>query len=53
MISDEDEVYLTQTKIIAMTVYDLLSKPELVNQIVKSFKPKMTYQEYITYLQTQ
>ena len=53
MISDEDEVYLTQTKIIAMTVYDLLSKPELVDQIVKSFKPKITYQEYIDYLQTQ
>ena len=53
MISDEDEVYITQAKIIANTVFDLLNDPSIINKIKKEFKPKMTYQQYIDYLNGQ
>lgn len=53
LVADQEEVYLTQAKIIAMTVYDLLSDPKLVDNIKKAFKPIMTYDEYLKYLSNQ
>ncbi len=49
-IVDKNEVYLTQAKIVVSSVLDLLQHPEKVDNIVNSFKPKMTYQQYIDYL---
>jgi len=53
LVTDQEEVYLTQAKLVAMTVYDLLSNPALVENIKKTFKPTMTYAEYLTYLGNQ
>ncbi len=52
-IKDPYEIYITQAKIIAGTVYDLLTNPEKVKYIVDSFKPSITYDEYIKYLDNQ
>ncbi len=49
-IEDPETVYITQAKITAMTVYDLLADPSKVKKIVDEFKPSMTYQQYIDYL---
>lgn len=49
-IDDPQEVYLTQPKVVGMAVLDLLAHPEKVKHITDSFKPKMTYEEYIAYL---
>ena len=50
LISDPYEVYIIQPKVVCGSVIDLLEQPELVNDIVNNFKPKMTYQQYINYL---
>ena len=50
-IEDPEEVYITQAKIVAGSVFDLLSNPERVQQIRDSFTPTMTYEEYIEYLE--
>lgn len=50
LISDPYEVYIIQPKVVCGSVIDLLEQPELVNDIVNNFKPKMTYQQYIDYL---
>ena len=49
-IEDPETVYITQSKITAMTVYDLLADPSLVKQITDEFTPSMTWQQYIDYL---
>lgn len=49
-VSDKQEVYLTQAKIISDSVYDFLSNPELVKKVVDNYKPSMTYQQYLDYL---
>jgi hypothetical protein len=49
-IDDPQEVYLTQPKVVGMAVLDLLAHPEKVKHITDAFKPKMTYEEYIAYL---
>lgn len=49
-IEDPYEIYIIQAKIIAGTVYDLLKEPEKVQKIVNSFKPGITYDEYVDYL---
>lgn len=49
-IADPYEVYITQAKIIAGTVYDLLTEPEKLKKVTDSFKPTMTYDEYLKYL---
>ena len=52
-IEDPEEVYITQAKIVAGSVFDLLSNPEIVQQIKDSFTPAMTYEEYIEYLESK
>ena len=49
-IKDPEEVYIVQTKLLASIAYDLLEHPEKVEKIKQNFKPKMTYDEYIAYL---
>lgn len=49
-IEDPEEVYITQAKVIAGAVYDLLKEPNKVEEIKDSFTPTMTYEEYINYL---
>lgn len=49
-IADPDEVYIIQAEIVASSVIDLLSETTLVDTIVNSFEPKMTYQQYLDYL---
>ena len=49
-IDDPEEVYIAQPKIVGLTVLDLLAHPEKVRHIAESFTPKMTYGEYIDYL---
>ncbi len=49
-VADKEEVYITQAKIVAGSIYDLLTNPEKVKAIVDNFKPTMTYDEYLKYL---
>ena len=49
-IKDAEEVYIVQAKLLASIAYDLLEHPEKVEKIKQNFKPKMTYDEYIAYL---
>lgn len=50
-IVDKNEVYITQAKIVAGIVYDLLEDPKKVQKIKDGFTPKMTYEQYIAYLE--
>jgi len=50
MVEDKEEVYLRQIQIVAYSVIDLLKNPQLVSQIVRQYKPKMTYEEYMNHL---
>ena len=50
-IADPYEVYITQAKILAGCVIDLLSNPEKVEDIKKNFQAKMTMEDYIKYLE--
>lgn len=52
-IEDPYEVYILQAKIIAGTVYDLLTQPEKLKKITDSFQPSMTYEKYLAYLGNQ
>ena len=49
-VTDPEEVYITQPKIIAGTVIDLLEKPELVAQIRTEFQPAMSREDYLKHL---
>jgi metal-dependent amidase/aminoacylase/carboxypeptidase family protein len=49
-IKDPEEVYLVQTKLLASIVLDLLEHPEKVERVKQNYQPKMTYDEYIAYL---
>ncbi|MBR5049351.1 MAG: amidohydrolase [Erysipelotrichaceae bacterium] len=49
-IKDPEEVYITQAKVLADTVYDLLADPQKVRKVTEAFKPSMTYDQYIAYL---
>ncbi len=49
-VADKEEVYLVQSELVADIVVDLLSHPEKVEKIKKNFTPKMTYEEYLNYL---
>ncbi len=50
-ICNREEVYLTQAELVASIVTDLLEHPEKVEAVKASFQPKMTYEEYIAYLE--
>lgn len=50
LIKDPYEVYMIQAQLVADSIYDLLSDHSLVKDIVNDFKPTMTYQQYIDYL---
>lgn len=45
-ISDEERVYIESSKVVALSVYDLLNDETLVNHIKKNFKEKMTKEDY-------
>lgn len=49
-IADPYEVYIVQAEIVAGSVLDLLTDSSLVDNIVNSFQPKMTCQQYLDYL---
>ncbi len=49
-IKDRQEVYITQAKVVADTVYDLLTDPQKVRKVVEGFKPRMSFEQYIAYL---
>ena len=49
-IADKEEVYITQAKVVAMSIYDLLKDHSKVEKIKNGFKAKMTYEEYVAYL---
>ncbi len=50
-IEDPYEVYILQAKIIAATVYDLLTDDEKLKKVTDNFRPSMTYDQYIEYLE--
>ena len=50
-IADPYEVYITQAKILAGCVIDLLEDPQKVEEIKKNFQAKMTREDYIKYLE--
>lgn len=49
-ILEPENVYINPAKIVAMSVCDLIENPKLVEKIKESFKPTMTYEEYLAYL---
>lgn len=49
-IVDNNIGYFEPAKIVVGTVYDLLTKPELIKKIKEEYKPTLTYEEYIEYL---
>ena len=49
-IADPYEVYIVQAKIVAGSVIDLLTDNSLADDIISSFQVKMTYQQYLDYL---
>lgn len=50
-IIDKQRGYIIPSKVVVGSVYDLLTNPSLVDNIVKNFKPTMTYEQYINYLE--
>ncbi|MPM82454.1 hypothetical protein SDC9_129515 [bioreactor metagenome] len=53
LVNNPIEVYVEQAKIVAMSVYDLLSNTDHIKQIKAHFKPAMTYDDYLDYLSHQ
>ena len=49
-IEDPETVYITQAKIVAAAIMDLLQHPETVRAITDEFTPKMTLNQYLDYL---
>ena len=50
-IVNEEDAYITPIKIMTLMVIDLLAnKCEEANRIIKEFKPEMTKEEYLKYL---
>ena len=49
-ICDEERAYLEPSEIVYSTVQYLLEHPEYVERILKEFKPEITMEEYLTYL---
>ncbi len=49
-IADPYEVYMIQAQVVADSIYDLLNDENKVKEIIADFKPAMTYQQYIDYL---
>ena len=49
-IADPEEVYIVQPKLVGGIVSKLLEHPERAMEIAASFKPSMTYPEYMAYL---
>lgn len=50
-ILDKERVYVEPAKIVVGTVLDLLNDPAYVEMIKKHFKPSMTMEEYLKYLE--
>ena len=46
MVKDEELVYFDTIKLVYNTVISLLNKPELINKIIKEYKPLMSKKEY-------
>lgn len=52
-IIDEEYAYLTPAKAMALTVVDLLfDNSKKANEILKDFKPKMTKEEYLKFMES-
>ena len=49
-ICDEERAYLEPSEIVYNTVQYLLEHPEYVERILKEFKPEITMEEYLAYL---
>lgn len=52
-ITDEEYAYLTPAKAMALTVIDMLyDNAKIGNEILKNFKPAMTKEEYLAYMES-
>lgn len=49
-VIDKNKAYLLPSLIVCESVIDLLNNPEETNEIIKSYKPRMTYKEYLNYV---
>ena len=49
-VYDDEKAYIEPTKVVASTVIELLTHPATVKDIVDSYKPMMTMDEYKQYL---
>ena len=49
-ILETEHAFINPAKIVAMSVLDLLINPDYVKQIKQQFKPTLTMDEYIEYL---
>ncbi|MDO4501096.1 MAG: amidohydrolase [Erysipelotrichaceae bacterium] len=50
MIKDENLIYIDTTKVLVNSVVSLLKKPETIEKIVKEYKPRMTKEDYLAYI---
>ena len=48
--ADPYRIYVEPSMIVVATLYDLLTSPDRVNDIVSQFKPTLTYEQYMDYL---
>ena len=53
MIADPYLIYITTAKIVANSVMDILNDHSIADDIISSFKPAMTKEEYLEYLNKQ
>lgn len=51
LVQDENQVYIEPAKIVFSSLVDCLIQPELVQEIKSEFKPSLSWDEYLQYLQ--
>ena len=50
MVDDPQTTYVLTAEVIFNSVKALLSKPQLIKDIVENFKPRMSWQQYLDYI---
>lgn len=53
MVEDENNVYFETINIVTKSVLSLLKNPELINKVVKDFKPRMSKKDYLNYINSK